>query len=398
MKYLHEFRDPVLARRLLTEIRQSVSEPRVLMEVCGGQTHSLLRHGIEAELQGVVELIHGPGCPVCVTPAADIDMAQALALRPEVLLASFGDMLRVPGSRRSLLDVRGEGGQVRIVYSPLDAVELARKSPDRQVVFFAVGFETTAPATALAVLQAAQLELDNFCLLVSHVRVLPAMEALMQDPDCRVQGFLAAGHVCTVTGFAEYGAFVRRYRVPVVVTGFEPVDLLQGILECVNQLECGQFEVANRYARSVRRDGNMAAADVVQQVYEVADTPWRGLGVIPAGGYRLRSEFARYDASCKFPELAAVHSPQPMARVTADQGCVAAATGLPVIPSGDAMGSCSNGGSYTECRSGEVLTGRIKPVECAAFGSRCTPDSPLGAPMVSAEGACAAYYRYQAVE
>jgi len=362
MKYLDEFRDPELARRLLDEIRGTVTRPRVIMEVCGGQTHSLLRHGIEAELQGIVELIHGPGCPVCVTPADAIDLAQELASRPDVILASFGDMLRVPGTSRSLLDVRGDGGHVKVVYSPLDAVELAKNSPGQQVVFFAVGFETTAPTTALAVLQAAQQGLENFSLLVSHVRVLPAMEALMQAPNCRVEGFLAAGHVCTVTGFTEYEDFVQRHHTPVVVTGFEPVDLLDGILDCVSQLESGQTEVSNRYSRCVQQVGNEAAQDVVDRVYGIVDTPWRGLGVINSGGYQLRSEFEQFDATRRF----ATNS-----------------------------GACSSCDISNDCRSGEVLSGLIKPTECEAFGTRCTPDSPLGAPMVSSEGACAAYYKYQ---
>lgn len=362
MKYLDEFRDPELARRLLDEIRGTVTRPRVIMEVCGGQTHSLLRHGIEAELQGIVELIHGPGCPVCVTPADAIDLAQELASRPDVILASFGDMLRVPGSSRSLLDVRGDGGHVKVVYSPLDAVELAKNSPGQQVVFFAVGFETTAPTTALAVLQAAQQGLDNFSLLVSHVRVLPAMEALMQAPNCRVEGFLAAGHVCTVTGFAEYQDFLQRHRTPVVVTGFEPVDLLDGILDCVSQLESRQAEVSNRYSRCVQTVGNAGAQDVVNRVYEIVDTPWRGLGVITSGGYQLRPEFEQFDATRRFATSSGIGS------------------------------SCDIG---NDCRSGEVLSGLIKPTECEAFGIRCTPDSPLGAPMVSSEGACAAYYKYQ---
>ena len=362
MKYLDEFRDPVLARRLVGKIRGTVTRPRVIMEVCGGQTHSLLRHGIEAELQGVVELIHGPGCPVCVTPADAIDLAQELASRPNVILASFGDMLRVPGTSRSLLDVRGGGGHVKVVYSPLDAVELAKNSPNQQVVFFAVGFETTAPTTALAVLQAAQQGLENFSLLVSHVRVLPAMEALMQAPNCRVEGFLAAGHVCTVTGFTEYEDFVQRHRTPVVVTGFEPVDLLDGILDCVSQLESGQAEVSNRYSRCVQTVGNEAAQDVVDRVYEIVDTPWRGMGVINSGGYRLRSEFEQFDATRRFA----------------------------IKP-----GACSSCDISNDCRSGEVLSGLIKPTECEAFGTRCTPDSPLGAPMVSSEGTCAAYFKYQ---
>lgn len=367
MKFLDEFRDPALARRLLDEIRERVTRPRVLMEVCGGQTHSLLRYGIEAELEGIVELIHGPGCPVCVTPVEAIDFAVELAVRPEIVVASFGDMLRVPGSARSLADERSSGGNVRVVYSPLDAVDLARNEPDRQVVFFAVGFETTAPATALAALQAANQGLDNFSLLVAHVRVLPAMESLMAAPDCRVEGFLAAGHVCTVTGFGEYDDFVRRHRTPVVVTGFEPVDLLGGILDCVTLLEDGRAEVTNQYARSVERSGNTNSQDVVRQVYEIADTPWRGLGVIPQGGYRLRPEFQIFDAAERF-------------------------SGLTTLQTTDADPSADD-----ECRSGDVLSGRLKPVDCPAFGIRCTPESPLGAPMVSSEGACAAYFRYQSL-
>lgn len=360
MKYVDEFRDPRLARELLDSIRRRATRPWVLMEVCGGQTHSLLRNGIDAELEGVVELIHGPGCPVCVTPAEAIDLAQDLARRPEVVLASFGDMLRVPGNHGSLLDVRARGGNVRTVYSPLDAVELARREPDRQIVFFAVGFETTTPATALALLQADRYGLDNFSLLVAHVRVQPAMEAIMQASDCRVQGFLAAGHVCTVLGYDSYVEFVWRHRVPVVVTGFEPIDLLAGILECVEQLESEQFAVINRYARSVREEGNPAAQDIVSRVFEATDRPWRGLGTIPAGGLRLRPEWSRFDAEQRFGKVE-MCSP-----------------------------TCA-----VECRSGDVLAGRIRPPECSSFGTRCTPDSPLGAPMVSSEGACAAYFRYR---
>jgi len=360
MKYVDEYRDPHLARELLESIRRRSTRPWVLMEVCGGQTHSLLRNGIDAELEGSVELIHGPGCPVCVTPAEAIDLAQDLALRPEILLTSFGDMLRVPGTRGSLLDIRTRGGNVRTVYSPLDAVELARREPARQVVFFAVGFETTTPATALAVLQADAYRLENFSLLVAHVRVQPAMEAIMQVGDCRVQAFLAAGHVCTVLGYDSYVEFVRRHRVPVVVTGFEPVDLLTGILECVDQLESATFDVVNCYARSVRQEGNSSAQEIVDRVFEPADRPWRGLGTIPAGGLRLRPEWSRFDAERRY--------------------------GLAAMPSS---------GCAAECRSGDVLAGRIRPTECSSFGTRCTPDAPLGAPMVSSEGACAAYFRYR---
>jgi hydrogenase expression/formation protein HypD len=358
VKYLDEFRDPAAARRLLAEIRRAVRKPWTLMEVCGGQTHSLLRHGIDVELEGVLELIHGPGCPVCVTPLEAIDFARDLSLREGTLLASFGDMLRVPGSRGSLLDARAAGGHVRPVYSPMDAVDLARQHPQLQIVFFAVGFETTTPTTALAVRQAAALALENFSLLVAHVRVLPAMEAIAGSADCRVQGFLAAGHVCTVTGCEEYAPFADRYRMPVVVTGFEPVDLLQGILKCVRLLESGRAEVANCYRRTARNSGNPTARRLVSDVFEVCDRPWRGLGVIPRGGLRLRAAFRRFDAEARFRPA-----------------------GLPVLDPG-------------ECHSGDVLAGRMKPTACPSFGTTCTPDRPLGAPMVSSEGTCAAYFRY----
>ena len=362
MKYLDEYRDPAAARSLLEEIRRSATRTWTLMEVCGGQTHGLLRHGIEAELDGTIELIHGPGCPVCVTPLEAIDFAQQLAARGDVILASFGDMLRVPGSRRSLLDVQALGGQVRTVYSPLDAVELAKRHPDSEVVFFAVGFETTAPATALAVRQAAGDGVENFSLLVAHVRVQPAMELLVQSPDNRVQAFLAAGHVCTVMGYESYESFVCDYRLPVVVTGFEPLDLLEGILAAVRQLEAGQSRVENRYTRSVRRAGNTAAQEIVREVYEVCDRPWRGFGVVPQGGLQLATSWRHFDARHRFED----------------------SNQLPVV-------------EPAECRSSDVLVGRIKPPECPAFGTTCKPESPLGAPMVSSEGACAAYYRYRAM-
>lgn len=361
MKYLDEFRDSAKSSRLVAEIRRSATRSWTIMEVCGGQTHGLLRYGIDQQLMGVVELIHGPGCPICVTPLEAIDFAIELSQRDGVELTSFGDMLRVPGSRQSLLAVRAIGGHVRIVYSPLDAVKLARQNPQRQVVFFAVGFETTTPATALAVKQAAELGLQNFSVLVSHVRVQPAMEQLAAAPDNRIQAFLAAGHVCTVAGYESYAAFVRDYRLPVVVTGFEPVDLLTGILECVRQLERGETRVVNCYERSVRAAGNRRAIEIVDDVYEICDRPWRGLGVVPRGGLRLRDKYRAFDATRKFGQ----------------------ATSRVIEP--------------PECRSGEVLTGRIKPTECDCFGTRCTPETPLGAPMVSAEGACAAYYRYSAL-
>ncbi len=358
MKYLDEFRDPALAQGILGRIRHTATRPWAIMEVCGGQTHSLLRHGIEQELTGVVELLHGPGCPVCVTPAAQIDIACQLALRPGVILASFGDMLRVPGNRGSLLNAKGQGGRVRLVYSPLDAVELAKQNPTDEVVFFAVGFETTVPTTALAVLQADRLGLTNFCVLTAHVRVQPAMEAIASDPACRVNGFLAAGHVCTVAGFETYDEFTARYNMPVVVTGFEPVDLLEGIHECVRLLEAGSNVVVNQYERSVRSAGNETARQLIDRVYQIADRPWRGLGVIPRGGLVMRPEWSRFDATTRFGEFA---------------DCV--------------------GGEH-DCRSGDVLSGRIRPPECAQFGIGCTPETPMGAPMVSSEGACAAYYRY----
>ncbi len=360
MKYVDEFRDPRLARQLVQEIRSIATRRWVLMDVCGGQTHSLLRHGIEDVLADSVELIHGPGCPVCVTPLEAIDFAQTLAMCDGVTLTSFGDMLRVPGSHGSLQATRTEGGSVRTVYAPMDAVQLAQQNPDEQFVFFAVGFETTAPATALAVLQADRLGLQNFSLLVSHVCVLPAMESLMLAPDNRVQGFLAAGHVCTITGYKDYIPFVERFGVPVVVTGFEPIDLLQGIRGAVMQLEAGQSRVVNCYSRSVRKSGNHAAQRAIDEVYEVADRPWRGFGVVSRGGLRLRAGFARYDAVKRFP----------MEQT------------LPIV-------------DHSLCRSADVLAGRIKPPECEEFGRGCNPDSPLGAPMVSSEGACAAYFHYQ---
>lgn len=358
MRYVDEFRDPKKYAQLVAAIRSAASQPWAIMEVCGGQTHGLLRYGIDQQLDGVVRLIHGPGCPVCVTPLEAIDRAIALAQRSELIMASFGDMLRVPGSRESLLTARSRGADVRIVYSPLDAVRIAQSHPDREVVFFAVGFETTAPATALAVLQADRLGLDNFSLLVTHVRVQPAMELLVRDADCPIDGFLAAGHVCTVTGFESYQSFVDDVKLPIVVTGFEPVDLLAGILECVRQLEAGEPTVANQYGRSAAAGGNRHAIEVVEQIYEVCDRRWRGFGSITAGGLRLRGRWQAFDAVRRFP-----------------------IGGLEVV-------------EPPECRSGEVLSGRIKPTACEQFGSRCTPESPLGAPMVSDEGACAAYFRY----
>lgn len=362
MKFIDEFRDPIMAAELVRQIKSTATRPWVLMEVCGGQTHSLLRYGIDTELTGTIELIHGPGCPVCVTDISAIDFAQHLATLPNVVLTSFGDMLRVPGSNGSLLTARATGANIRTVYSPLDAVQYANDHPKTQVVFFAVGFETTAPATALAVLQAHQLGLSNFSVLVSHVRVQPAMGALMQAPDNRVHGFLAAGHVCSITGYELYDEFANRFQVPVVVTGFEPIDLLLGILECVRQLEAGAAAVSNSYGRSVERFGNPAAQRVVETVYEIGDRAWRGFGIVPKGGYRLRDEYKTFDAELRF-------------------GSQQRHTAVYVS-------------DLQQCKAGEVLSGRLKPCDCPEFGKSCTPDSPLGAPMVSSEGACAAYYRY----
>ena len=357
LRYVDEYRDAGLARALLGDIRRLVTRPWTIMEVCGGQTHTILRYGLDELLPAAVELVHGPGCPVCVTPIALIDQAIALAARPEVTLCSFGDMLRVPGSAGDLLAARARGSDVRVVYSPLDAVALARRLPERQVAFFAVGFETTAPTTAMAVRHAADLGLDNFSLLAAHVRVPPALEAILGAPDNRVQGVLAAGHVCTVMGLDEYRPLVDRYRVPIVVTGFEPLDLLQGVALCVRQLEAGRAELENQYTRSVRADGNRAARALLAEVFEPVARRWRGLAELPASALALRPAYARFDAARRFALDAAPVKEPP------------------------------------ECHAGEVLRGVLKPPQCPAFGTRCTPEQPLGAPMVSSEGACAAYYR-----
>lgn len=359
MKYIDEYRDVDLTRKLLAEIRRVVTRPWTIMEVCGGQTHSIIKSGLDQMLPAEITLIHGPGCPVCVTPLELVDKAIALASRPDVIFASYGDMLRVPGSARDLFSVRADGGDVRIVYSPLDALEIARKNPEKTVVFFAIGFETTAPANAMAVLQAKAQGLKNFTVLVSHVTVPAAIRALMDSPSVQVDGFLAAGHVCTVMGYWEYEPLAEQYHIPIVVTGFEPVDILTGVLECVRLLESGQAEVRNAYARSVRREGNLPAQAVIRQVFEMTDRAWRGIGVIPMSGYRLRAEFAEFDAELRFPQVQAIETRE-----------------SPL------------------CISGLVLQGIRRPDECPAFGKECTPQSPLGATMVSSEGACAAYYRY----
>lgn len=362
MKYLDEFRDLSLAKRLVAEIRRLATNRWTIMEVCGGQTHSILRHGIDVELQDVVELIHGPGCPVCVTSVEAIDFAQQLSQQPDVMLATFGDMLRVSGSRRTLMETRSSGGNVRPVYSPLDAVRLASENPHIHVVFFAVGFETTAPATALAIRQAEQRGLENFSVLAAHVRVLPAMTLLASSPDCRIEAFLAAGHVCTVTGYEQYQSFATRFAMPVVVTGFEPVDLLEGIRVCVESLQKRTPIALNAYSRTTHIQGNLAAQQIVDSVYQTCDRTWRGFGMIHDGGFGIREEYHRFDAERRFEHL--LINP-------------------PVLSEPN-----------SECRSGEVLSGTIKPTQCDAFASRCCPDAPLGAPMVSSEGACAAYYRY----
>jgi hydrogenase expression/formation protein HypD len=359
VKYLDEYRDAELAQKVAREVGRVTTRPWNIMEVCGGQTHAIVKFGIDELLPKTINLIHGPGCPVCVTPLEIIEKALDIAARPNVTFASFGDMLRVPGSTTDLLSVKARGGDVRIVYSPLDAVKLAEQNPAREVVFFGVGFETTAPATAMAVFQAAHKGLKNFSMLVSHVLVPPAMEALLSSPNCRVQGFLAAGHVCTVMGFEEYFPVAAKYHVPVVVTGFEPLDILQGVLMVVQQLESGRFEVENQYARSVRREGNQPAQKLIREVFRVIPRKWRGVGEIPQSGLGLSEAYAAYDAERKFG-VAAHHVEEP-----------------------------------SECISGLVLQGLKKPHECSAFGAKCTPEHPLGATMVSSEGACAAYYRYR---
>lgn len=355
---LQAYRDPRLARQTLDEIHQTVTRPWVLMEICGGQTHAIMRCGIDQLLPEQVELVHGPGCPVCVTPLETIDRALAIASLPGVIFTSYGDMLRVPGSGLDLAAVRAGGGDVRVVYSPLDAVRIAQNNPDREVVFFAIGFETTAPANAMSVLQASRLGVSNYSVLVSHVRVPPAMKAILQSPLNRVQGFLAAGHVCAVMGYWEYHPIAQAHQVPIVVTGFEPLDILRGVLHAVRQLEDGRAEVENSYARAVREEGNTAALDVIDQVFEPCDRAWRGIGVIPDSGWRLRPEFAQHDAEQRF----AVAEIRPR--------------------------------ESELCIAGEILQGLKKPTDCAAFGGACTPEHPLGATMVSAEGACAAYYSY----
>lgn len=358
MRFVDEYRNEADAQKLVHAIQHMVTRQWTIMEICGGQTHTLIKSGIDQLLPSAVTLVHGPGCPVCVTPLELIDRAIAIAQRPEVLFTSFGDMLRVPGSNTDLLSVKAQGGDIRMVYSPLDAVKLAQKHPERQVVFFAVGFETTAPANAMAVWQAAQLGVENFSILCSHVLVPPAMEAILSAPGNTVQGFLAAGHVCAVMGYWQYEPIVARYHVPIVVTGFEPLDLLQGMYMTLKALEEGRASLENQYTRVVNRAGNRDAQRLLQQVFTVCDRSWRGIGVIPHSGYCLRPEFANFDAEQRFAVM----------DVTAQESDI--------------------------CIAGSILQGLQRPHDCSAFGTRCTPEHPLGAPMVSSEGACAAYYHY----
>ena len=358
MKYIDEYRDPTLAKAILADIHRITTRPWVIMEICGGQTHAIIRNGIDQVLPEQIELVHGPGCPVCVTPLETIDRALAIAARPEVIFCSFGDMLRVPGSSMDLFMVKSQGGDVRMVYSPLEAVKIARENPDREVVFLAVGFETTAPGNAMAVHQAAREQLTNFSVLASHVLVPPAMRALLASPNNRVQGYLAAGHVCAIMGWAEYELIAEEFQVPIVVTGFEPIDILASILEVVKQLEEGSYHVDNQYARVVERQGNLPAREMVESIFEVTDRKWRGIGEIPASGLKIRNAYSDFDAEKKFRVDTIITQESPL------------------------------------CISGEVLQGIKKPSSCPAFGKECSPEHPLGATMVSSEGACAAYYKY----
>jgi len=358
MKYLDEYRDGDIAAKLMERIRRAQTKPWVIMEVCGGQTHSIVKNGIDHLLPKGVELVHGPGCPVCVTPLEMIDKAHAIARRPEVIFCSFGDMLRVPGSNGDLFSIKSQGGDVRVVYSPLDCLKIARANPDRQVVFFAIGFETTAPANAMLAWQARQSGMKNVSLLVSHVLVPPAIEAILNSPENRVQGFLGPGHVCAVVGYAEYEPLAARFHVPIVVTGFEPLDILEGVLMVIEQLESGRGEVENQYSRVLARGGNRPAQELIAKVFEVSDRKWRGVGTIPQSGFQLRDEFRDFDAEVRF-SVEAIDTMEP-----------------PI------------------CISGQILQGIKKPHDCPAFATACTPQHPLGATMVSAEGACAAYYAY----
>ncbi|MEO0338568.1 MAG: hydrogenase formation protein HypD [Bacteroidota bacterium] len=358
MKFLTEYRDPELAQRYLHEIKKTVTRPWTIMEVCGGQTHSLVKNGILNMLPPEINMVHGPGCPVCVTPLNLIDKAVHLAEEEGAILCSYGDMLRVPGSEKSLLESKANGADIRILYSPLEAVKIAQDNPDRQVVFFAVGFETTAPANALSVVHAHRAGLKNYSILASHVLVPPAIEAVMDDPESNIQGFLAAGHVCTIMGIEEYYPIVDRFQVPIVITGFEPVDILQGILMTVQQLEKGEAKVENQYARMVKPAGNPMAQKTIHEVFDTTDRMWRGIGTIPKSGYEVKGQYATFDAKSKFQ------------------------INIPEAPENE------------ECIAGAIMKGIKKPFECPNFGKKCKPENPLGAPMVSSEGACAAYYHF----
>jgi hydrogenase expression/formation protein HypD len=358
MKYLSEYRDAHLVQSVMDEIARTIHHPWVIMEICGGQTHSIMKSGLDQLLPADLELVHGPGCPVCVTSLEMIDKALAIASQPGVIFTSYGDMLRVPGTNGDLFSVRATGGDVRVVYSSLDAVKIAQENPGKQVVFFAIGFETTAPANAMSVIHARNLGLKNYSLLISHVRVPPAMHAILSSPGNRVQGFLAAGHVCTVMGYWEYPPLAQKYKVPIVVTGFEPLDISQGILYAVRQMKNGTFEAENAYSRVVTFEGNQPAQKIISQVFEDCDQTWRGIGIIPMSGWKLKSEFEGFDASARF----SVQSIKPI--------------------------------ESPLCIAGQILQGLKKPFDCPAFARQCTPESPLGATMVSSEGACAAYFRY----
>lgn len=362
MKYLDEFRDAKLVRAVLQRIHGTVTQPWVLMEICGGQTHSIVRHGLDQLLPDQVELVHGPGCPVCVTPLELVDKSITIASLPNVIFTSYGDMLRVPGSGRDLFSVRAAGGDVRVVYSPLDAIKIALANPDKEVVFFAIGFETTAPANAMSVVQARRMGLDNFSVLASHVRVPPAIRAILGSPGNRVQGFLAAGHVCAVMGYWEYAPIAEQYHTPIVVTGFEPLDIVQGVLQVVLQLEQGQAKAEAAYSRVVTYEGNKRAQELIEKVFEPCDRSWRGIGVIPKSGWRLREAYADFDSERRF-NVESIRPEEP-----------------------------------SICIAGEILQGRKRPLDCEAFGTQCTPEHPMGATMVSSEGACAAYYSYGHLE
>ena len=362
MKFLTEYRNAEVANKYLEEIKKTVTRPWKIMEICGGQTHSLVKHGILNVLPKEITMIHGPGCPVCVTPLNLIDKAIYLAENKDVILCSFGDMIRVPGSEKSILEAKASGADIRVLYSPLEAVNIAVANPDKQVVFFAVGFETTAPANALSVVHAKKLGLKNYSILASHVLVPPAIDALMSDPESIIDGFLAAGHVCTIMGTEEYLPLSKQFNVPIVVTGFEPVDILQGILMVVQQLEKGEAKVENQYARMVREEGNISAKEVINDVFEVTDRMWRGIDVIPMSGYQVQEKYAEFDANKKF-DININEAPE-------NEACIA----------------------------GDIMKGKKKPIDCPQFDKACTPQTPLGAPMVSSEGACAAYYNFSGVE